>query len=363
MACKNSPMIKALILFGMLLTLGAGPSGNDLYQVISSHPHELEELSPHIETVYQNGRLWVVQLNKNAPLSIRTHLKRLSGGEKSYSYVGKHITNKLIKQKPVDIKSLVKSVTLENIKDDVAWLASYETRYVGTEDNQLATIAVAERLKTLGFSIKKLCYREDSCSIVAEKAGSVLNRDVMMVMAHIDSVGEYFAGADDNASGVSVILEMARILQNYKNQKTIRFFISNGEELDLIGSGHYAGILESTNQIKNISLAINMDMVGYNTTGVIELETDPEFEGHAQWLAGLATKYTSLKTKITLGAWGSDHVPFLKRGVPTILTIEDWDSKSPCYHKECDKPDTLNYEYATEVAKLNLSALLAKDLE
>ena len=356
-------MIKALLFIGLLLSLGSGPRGNDLYQVVSSHPHELEEINPHIETVYQNGRLWVVQLKENAPSSIQQHIKRLTGREKSYSFIGKHITNKLFKKKPVDIKSMVKNVSLDNIKNDVAWLANYETRYAGTDENQAATNAVADRFKSLGFTIKKYCYRSDTCSLVAEKPGAPLNRDVVLVMAHIDSVGEYFAGADDNASGVSVVLEMARILQDYKNEKTIRFFISNGEELGLIGSNHYAGILETTDQLKYISLAINMDMVAYNTTGVIELETDPAYEGHAQWLAGLASKYTRLSTKITLGAWGSDHVAFIKRGVPAILTIEDWDSKSPCYHQECDRPETLNYEYASEVAKLNLSAILAKDLE
>ncbi|WP_408096286.1 M28 family metallopeptidase [Peredibacter sp. HCB2-198] len=355
-------LIFSLLIFGLLLGLGAGPKEN-LYQVISIHPHDLDELRPHIETIEQSGRLWVVRVKENAPSEVMEHLRPLTGGERSYSFVGKLITNKVFRSKPVDYQGMLKKLSLENIKNEVYWLSNFETRYAGSDENQLATNGVAQKLEALGFTVKKICYHPEACSLVAEKAGTILNRDVIMVMAHIDSVGEYYAGADDNASGVSVILEMARVLKDYSNNKTIRFFISNGEELGLIGSTHYAGQLERGNQLKNISLLINMDMVGYNTTGVLELETDPDFGDHAEWLAGVAAKYTKLKTKISLGAYGSDHVPFLQRGVPAVQTIEDWENKNPCYHMECDRPDALNYEYATEVARLNLAAVLLKDNE
>lgn len=104
-----------------------------------------------------------------------------------------------------------------------------------------------------------------------------------------------------------------------------------------------------------------MDMVGYNSNGVVELETEPEFEEMAKWYASLSFQYTKLKPKITLGAWGSDHVPFLKRRVSSILTIEDWSTKIPCYHQSCDTPETLNYDYAGEIGKLNVAAVIRKD--
>jgi Zn-dependent M28 family amino/carboxypeptidase len=121
--------------------------------------------------------------------------------------------------------------------------------------------------------------------------------------------------------------------------------------------------LKKNGDIKKLALAINMDMVGYNSNGIVELETDSQYEKLANWFAGLATTYTSLKSKITIGAWGSDHVPFIQGGVPTLLTIEDWSTKTPCYHTECDKPSTLNYEYAGQIAKLNLAAIMTKDAE
>lgn len=356
-------LFPVLLTLGLFLNISSARRGNDLFQVISSHPHDVEELSPYINTVYQNGRLWVVQLKDNAPSDILSHLKPLSGHEKSYLHEGKWISNSGLKKKNDVIKLLVNQVDKEAIHKDVEMLASYKTRSAGSADNQHAVKTVGLRFQDMGYEVSEICYRQGVCSVIAEKKGITDSGKVIMVMGHIDSVGASFAGADDNASGTAVILEMARVLKDVKNKKTIRFFVTNGEELGLIGATHYAKFLADANRIKELALVINMDMVGYNSNGIVELETEPEHEELAKWFAGLASKYTKLKTKITLGAWGSDHVPFLKRGVPSLLTIENWDTKTPCYHMECDKPDTLNYDYAAEIAKLNVSAVLNKDIE
>ncbi len=355
-------LFSLLLCAGLFLMVGSSYRGNDLFQVISSHPHDVEELSPYVETVHQSGRLWIVQLKKNAPDSVLSHLRTLSGREKNYLYEGLYVTNKSRKANRVSIQSFTRAVDLQNIQTDVEELAAYETRYVGTLENQQALEKSAARLQGMGYKIQEICYRE-ICSLIAERKGLVNPESVIMIMGHIDSVGEAFAGADDNASGTAVLLEMARVLKDYQNQKTIRFFITNGEEVGLVGSTHYARRLQDTQELKKIKLVINMDMVGYNSNGLVEIETNPEFDELARWLADLASKFTSLKTKITLGAWGSDHLPFLNRGVPALLTIEDWDTKNPCYHQECDTADKINYEYAGEIAKLNISAVIAKDLD
>ena len=363
-----------ILLLGLTLSAASRTRGNDLFQVVTSHPHDLEEIESHIETVYQNGRLWVVQLKRNAPESVLTHLRPLTGREKSYLYEGKvqakaqrfsesafdsELNEELDAE--VNIHDMVSSVDAKKIEQDVIELSSYQSRRVGTVGNQQATQRVATSFESFGFKVQEICYMDEACSLIAEKVGTRSKDEVLMVIGHIDSVGKAFAGADDNASGVAVMLEMARSLKDYANKKTIRFFISNGEELGLLGATHYAKELEKQNKLSNINLAINMDMVGYNSNGIVELETDAKFEALAKWFANLAAQYTNLKTKITIGAWGSDHVPFIRRNVPTLLTIEDWDTKTPCYHQVCDKPETLNYEYAAEIAKLNLSAIVTRD--
>ena len=222
---------------------------------------------------------------------------------------------------------------------------------------------IEKNLSELGFETSQICYATNRCSVLAEKKGSQNPEKVILTEAHMDSVGRDFAGADDNASGTAVLMEMARVLSTYKNKKTLRFFVTNGEESGLKGAEHYARLLKSNSEIKNLELVINMDMVGWNKNGIVELETDAPYEGLATHFSELAANYTTLKTKVTIGAWGSDHVPFLKAGVPSILTIEDWSTKTPCYHSACDKPEGLNYAYATEIGKLNVAAVMTKDSE
>lgn len=352
-----------LFILGLSLSLSSSSQDIQLYQVITGHPHDIEELSPHIETVYQKGRLWVVNLKTSAPAALRKHLRVLSGKEKHFLYEGMFISNKSKKGNKVNIAQFVSQVSRENIKQDITELSSYETRFVATPENALALQQAGIRLSGMGYSVSEHCYRDEVCSLVAEKKGKTKSNEVLMLMGHIDSVGESFAGADDNASGVAALMEVARILKDYDNQRTIRFFITNGEETGLIGSSHYARFLEREGKLSEIKLALNMDMIGFNSSGVVEIETDPRFEDEARMMGDLASKYTGLKTKITLGAWGSDHMPFLEREVPSLLTIEDWSTKNPCYHDSCDTVDLINFDYVAEITKLNLSTILFKDLE
>lgn len=330
-----------------------------LYQVISSHPHDVKAFSPYIETVKQEGRLWLVHLKNNTPSKVMDNFKKIHAHEVRH-YSAANL--KASYQSPI-IKDYLSRIDVNAIKSDVESLANYKSRLVGSVDNQKATAQIKSIFSSLGYSVTEYCYRAGACSVVADKIGDGSSDEVIMIMAHLDSVGKNFAGADDNASGAAVLMDVARVLKDYNNKKTLRFFATNGEESGLYGAQHYADVLKKSGDIKKMVLAINMDMVGYNSNGIVELETDSQYEELANWFAALASTYTSLKSKITIGAWGSDHVPFIKGGVPTLLTIEDWSTKTPCYHQECDKPATLNYDYAGEIAKLNLAAIMTKDAE
>lgn len=357
-------IISIFLTIGLFLSVSSSHRRDDLFQVISSHPHDLESIAPFIESIHQEGRLWIVRPTADAPLAIFEHLRPISGRENSYLHQGERLTkNSKNLQRRDPIRELILDIDSKLIRKDVEALSSYKTRATGTPENQEALESVSNRLKSMGYIVSEICYRAGACSLVADKIGSVFPEDVLMVMGHIDSVGAAFAGADDNASGTAVLLEMARVIKDYKNKKTIRFFVTNGEELGLLGAKHYVRHLDANNKLEELKLVINMDMVGYNSNGIVELETSPENEDLVLWFSNLAAEYTSLRTKITLGAWGSDHVPFLQKGVPALLTIEDWNTKTPCYHKACDRPDTLNYHYAASIGMLNLSAILHRDIQ
>jgi len=345
----------------LFFSVSSSFKGPALYQVISSHPHDLEEMAPFVKTVKESGRLHIVSISEDTPDDILKNLKPITGKEKSYRY--KRSLN-LKKETKIDIDPLIKKtvseVNLKRIENDVAALVAFKTRHSSSKENRLVTVELEQKLMRMGFSVSRDCFGAGVCNLVAEKVGVKNPDQVLAVVAHMDSVGHDFAGADDNASGVSALLEMAFVLKNISLNKTIRFILTNAEEQGLLGSRHYlAGLSQS--DISEFELVINMDMVGYNSNGIVELETNPNLENLAKYFANLAENYTTLKSKITLGAWGSDHVPFLDAGINAILTLEDWETKTPCYHKACDKIESLNFNYAAEVVKLNIAAIMSFD--
>jgi hypothetical protein len=332
-------------------------AGDHFYQVISAHPHELKLIESHYQTVKKEGRLWIVKSDQgNLSEKLKNVLRPLIGRERSY-FPG-HFS---LKKRTFDLSEYLNQVSPLDIRKDVEALSSFKTRAAGTEDNVNASRWIETRLKDLGMKVSSQCYKHHECNVIGEMKGSSESAKVILVVAHFDSVGKNFAGADDNGSGVAVMLEMARVLRTYQNKHTLRFIATNGEELGLVGAKHYVRSLDLNGEISSVKLVINMDMVGYNKNGIVELETNPEFDELAHWFSELAKIYTGLTPKITLGAWGSDHVPFLNKNIPALLTIEDWNTKTPCYHQACDLPETLNYAYASEIGKLNLAAILTKD--
>lgn len=346
-----------MLLSGLVLNL-ALKDKDEFYQVVASHAHDLEVIKPYLDSSFKSGRLWVVKIRENIPVKYKIFLRRLKGGEKNYSF--KTRFNKWFDRKNSNnTVSQLRKINQKNIVAGIEQMASFRTRYMGSADNQKALQLLENTLSEMGLQTHQSCFAKGACNLIAEKKGR--SNEIIILMAHIDSVGNDFAGADDNATGIAVLMEIARVVSEYRNNKTLRFVITNGEELGLLGATHYARQLERNGELTKISLLINMDMVGYNQNGVIELESDPIHEPLVHWFSELAHKYTSLKPKVNLGAWGSDHVIFLEKGVPSVLTIQDWNTKNPCFHSECDTIDKLNFDYVLEVAKLNLSAIITKD--
>ncbi len=353
-----------IVLSCLLVSLFSSPSRalattDGLYQVTEPHPEEVRKILPFIQNYRQEGRLWLVSLKSPKTPSWVFHFLRIYDPKKMLHYTPQLKT--LPTHLPTIDPAYLAMIKTTHLQNTVGKLASYKNRAAGTPENQSAQKWIASELQAMGYEVTQDCYSPNTCSVIAEKKGSNTTGGVILVEGHFDSVGKDYAGADDNASGTASTIEIARILKNYPNQNTLRFFLTNGEEIGLLGATHYSKVLAQSGHIKDLKLVINMDMVGYNSNGIVELETNAEYDSLAKWFAALTEKYTSLKSKITLGAWGSDHVPFLDLHVPTLLTIEDWSTKSRCYHLECDKAETMNFTYATEITRLNAAAVLTED--
>ena len=182
--------------------------------------------------------------------------------------------------------------------------------------------------------------------------------EVVIIGGHFDHLGAtpdgtIWAGANDNASGIAAMLEIAHSWHEngYVPRRTVLFAAWDGEEHGLFGSTYY--VQHPRYPLTHTLAAIQMDMVG---TGIdtLSISSGPladELEAAAQGL-GVATAV------IDLGR--SDHVPFLQAGVPSSLIIwvdQDVDIRS--YHRPSDLPNVIESAKLTAAAQVANSTLLA----
>ncbi|GJL56590.1 MAG: M28-family zinc peptidase [Nitrospirales bacterium] len=170
-----------------------------------------------------------------------------------------------------------------------------------------------------------------------------LREEIVIVGAHRDhfgkQAGQLFAGADDNASGTAVLLELARIMSQAKPRpaRTILFISFDGEERGLLGSKLYVN--HPTHLLNNTVAMVNIDHVGVGngklTVGLTRL---PKAIGEQ------AATLVNLEKKSNFYGYfpGGDHVPFYEAGIPTVTVVSA--GKHPSFHQPSDTPETIQPE-------------------
>ena len=192
-----------------------------------------------------------------------------------------------------------------------------------------------EELTKKGNAILSLKARHESnlqsLNVIAKKKpkNSTGNEKAVIVSSHYDSVAGA-PGANDNASGTGLVLELARAFQNVETDKEIRFIAFGSEEMGLIGSEHYVDNLSQTERARILGV-FNADMVATSyekaknlyamtSDGSTNLVTDAALNASKQLNNDLVLQ----------GTFGSsDHVPFAYAGIPAALFIwmgvDSWD--------------------------------------
>ena len=188
-------------------------------------------------------------------------------------------------------------------------------------------------------------------------------KEYVIVGAHFDHLGidpaldgdQIYNGADDNASGVSAELQIARafLASGQQPERNVIFAFWDGEEKGLLGSKYFVQTCPFLSQIKGY---LNFDMIGRNNKPqqpkqVVYFYTaaHPVF---GDWLKEDIRKY-SLQLEPDYRAWenpigGSDNGSFAKVGIPIIWYHTDG---HPDYHQPSDHADRLNWDKIVEITK------------
>ncbi|RPH53694.1 MAG: Zn-dependent exopeptidase M28, partial [Acidobacteria bacterium] len=157
---------------------------------------------------------------------------------------------------------------------------------------------------------------------------------IIVIGGHIDSSGPEIPGANDDASGSACVLEIARVLARQPHYSTYVFCLWGGEEEGLRGSQYFVDHYPS---IDSVRLMLQIDMA--DGAGMLEVDPDASYQVSApRWLVEAAydvfyhelrysglrymTQFSTLNASGT-GSTGSDHQPFLQRGIPAIDFTSD----------------------------------------
>ena len=164
-------------------------------------------------------------------------------------------------------------------------------------------------------------------------------------------------GADDNASGVATMLEVARRIASTPLEDHVLFCGFSGEEKGLWGSNHYCE--EPTVALDSIRYMLNLDMVGRlrgDTLAVYGTGTSP------RWMEILeaCNEEGFVLVPSESGVGPSDHTSFYLEGIPVLHFFT---GQHPDYHRPSDTPEKLNYEGMLRIARYVERVMRALDRE
>lgn len=271
-----------------------------------------------------------------------------------------------------------KEYTPENkIKEDVAFLADdkLEGRQTGTEGEKAAAEYISKRFKELDVEpkgtdgylqpfnftpktsphdeVKFTSVAEDSSIVGTNVVGFIDNKaeNTIVIGAHYDHLGyggdgslfrekekAIHNGADDNASGVAMMLNLASKLKTTNTSNNYLFIAFSGEEIGLLGSNYFTK--NTTIDAEKINYMINMDMVGRmkadSTLAVYGVGTSPMLK---QTLTANNNSFKLIENESGVGP--SDHTSFYLIDIPVLHFFT---GQHEDYHKPGDDSEKLNYD-------------------
>lgn len=291
-------------------------------------------------------------------------------------------------QSPGDLQNILNQISADSVYATVQDLQNFGSRFAASsgngDGNRDVSEYIAHRLENYGISTEIDSFYMSGTAVymwISEwfynvrgvlPASNPIDDSLVIVGAHLDAIAfsEYGAfadapGADDNASGVAVMLELARIIHanNLQFRRDIHFMAFDAEEFGLWGS--YYDAQKRNEAGEKIALMLNNDMVSYqpdNNWRLLLRWYDNAVDVLNRAIA-ICEQYTNM-VPLTLPdsenverAQRSDSYAYYEYGYRATYASEY--SFSTSYHTDHDVTDSCNYPYLAEVARYNMAMLTA----
>jgi Zn-dependent M28 family amino/carboxypeptidase len=270
------------------------------------------------------------------------------------------------------------AVDRERLCRDLEMIVGDRSAFSGRQHLSAVENFFENELRAVGFRVESDLFSYGGSvfrNIVGQSSGKQKDQSII-VGAHLDSVPGS-PGADDNASGVAVSLETARLLSQAHLNSQVLVCGFNLEELNMIGSTAFAKKLKATGA--RVEAMISLEMVGYTDSrpnsqklplGLSRFYPDRgDFIGViGNWKSNpLLRKFSAAMGEVpnlpveTLSVPGngmvipavrlSDHAPFWDLGYPAVMVTDTSFYRNPHYHTATDTLETLNIDFMAKVCE------------
>ncbi|HBA89966.1 MAG TPA: peptidase M28 [Geobacter sp.] len=287
----------------------------------------------------------------------------------------------------VSVDAALAAVSLDRIRGHIRSLEGVRHPVTAPAALVKAEGYIAATLGDLGYAVNLEPFQDSGCTfnnVVATKMGTTSPLRRVLVVAHFDTVADS-PGADDNASGVAVLLEMATLLKNVRFEKSILFVGVNLEENadeSISGTGtrgsralarlakEQGWDIEGVVVLESVAFAGNTVLQTTPAGLPLEVPKEGDFiavignEASPRLVEGFRRAIESYRVDlpcVPLVVPGngelipdtrrSDHAPFWDHGFPAVMLTDTTNFRNRHYHQPTDTLDTLNIPFAGNVCK------------
>lgn len=350
---------------------------------------KIKDILPQKQTLLHNHQATVVKLSEEEIVEVSAAIhKRLNrcGGFIAHESLVSAQKNINISQNAISeeaflneyvitqqdiVPSLLEDIQETNIRDMVQKLSSFETRLYVSEEGVASSEFIHQTWSDLTkhrSDVKVELYKHrdfPQASIIATIEGSERPDEIVILGGHADSISDEHKapGADDNASGISSITEVIRVMMahNFKPKRTIKLMAYAAEEIGLLGS---QDIAEEHRKAKaKVVGVMQLDMTLHKGTPDkdIILISDYTNKQQNQFLGKLIDEYVKVPWGYSRCGYGcSDHASWSAMGYPASFPFEaSFNDLSPYIHTAEDVLE--NYgdaSHAVNFSKLAMAFLV-----
>jgi Tol biopolymer transport system component len=263
------------------------------------------------------------------------------------------------------VKAAVSKVSITKLYEYQAALFAFDIKAIGQPGNQKAAEYIFDTLKGFGYAPEYETFTTrdrtgggdiETSNVLATLKGTTNPDTVYVLSAHYDSVPRG-PGADDNTTGIAVLLEVARVMSKQPAPATIIFAAFTGEEAGDLGSHEF---VRDRGKSLKLAAVINNDMIGWTNDhrldDTIRYSNDSlrDLQHAAAFLFSNLITYDARYYRSTDAAAFYDVYGPITAGLGSYPILGN-----PYYHQPTDLLETVNQQLVFEAAKMNVATMMA----